>query len=51
MDLRYLTPVYYSAIIISSIIVIIIITTTTHRLCPSQCELERQSLIVFCDDE
>lgn len=49
MDLRYLTPVYYSAIIISSIIVII--TTTTHRLCPSQCELERQSLIVFCDDE
>lgn len=49
MDLRYLTPVYYSAIIISSIIVIII--TTTHRLCPSQCELERQSLIVFCDDE
>lgn len=50
MDLRYLTPVYYSAIIISSIIVIIIITTT-HRLCPSQCELERQSLIVFRDDE
>lgn len=50
MDLRYLTPVYYSAIIISSIIVIIIITTT-HRLCPSQCELERQSLIVFYDDE
>lgn len=50
MDLRYLTPVYYSAIIISSIIVIIIITTT-YRLCPSQCELERQSLIVFCDDE
>lgn len=50
MDLRYLTPVYYSAIIISSIIVIIIITTT-HGLCPSQCELERQSLIVFCDDE
>lgn len=50
MDLRYLTPVYYSAIIISSIIAIIIITTT-HRLCPSQCELERQSLIVFCDDE
>lgn len=50
MDLRYLTPVYYSAIIISSIIVIIT-TTTTHRLCPSQCELERQSLIVFCDDE
>lgn len=49
MDLRYLTPVYYSAIIISSIIVII--TTTTHRLCPSQCELESQSLIVFCDDE
>lgn len=49
MDLRYLTPVYYSAIIISSIIVII--TTTTHRLCPSQCKLERQSLIVFCDDE
>lgn len=50
MDLRYLTPAYYSAIIISSIIVIIIITTT-QRLCPSQCELERQSLIVFCDDE
>lgn len=49
MDLRYLTSSHYSAIIISSII--IIITTTTHRLCPSQYEQERQSLIVFCDDE